>query len=48
MTLFGSVAFFIYDLRHARGPSNIPYPSGAAAAAVPGARALAAGVRLTF
>lgn len=26
VTLLGSVAFFIYDLRGARGPENIPYP----------------------
>jgi hypothetical protein len=47
VTLFGSVGLFIYDLRHARGPDNIPYPSGPAAA-VPGARGVAAGVRLAF
>ena len=46
-TLFGSVGLFIYDLRHARGPQNIPYPSGAAAA-MRARPAVAAGVRLAF
>ena len=39
VTLLGSVGLFIYDLRNARGPRDIPYPS---------ARAMAAGVRVAF
>lgn len=39
VTLLGSVGMFIYDLRNARGPRDIPYPSG---------RAIAAGVRVAF
>ena len=35
VTLLGSVALFVYDLRNGRGPADIPYPSGAGA---PGAR----------
>lgn len=31
VTLLGSVALFIYDLRNEHGPGNIPYPSGAPA-----------------
>ena len=27
VTLFGSAALFIYDLRNRRGPDNIPYPA---------------------
>ena len=44
VTLFGSVGLFIYDLRHARGPENIPYPS----AREMGGPGLAAGVRVPF
>ena len=30
VTLLGSAALFVYDLRNGRGPSDIPYPTGAA------------------
>lgn len=39
VALLGSVGLFIYDLRNARGPRDIPYPTG---------RAMAAGIRVTF
>jgi hypothetical protein len=51
VALFGSVALFVYDLRHARGPGNIPYPSGAPEGAAREAsawRSVAAGLRLAF
>jgi hypothetical protein len=51
VALFGSVALFVYDLRHARGPGNIPYPSGApegAAREASARRSVAAGLRLAF
>jgi hypothetical protein len=48
VTLFGSVGLFIYDLRHARGPVNIPYPSGTAAVGTPAAGALAVGAQVRF
>ena len=31
VTLLGSAGLFLYDLRNGRGPSDIPYPSGAGA-----------------
>jgi hypothetical protein len=47
VVLLGSVALFVYDLRNARGPQNIPYPSaGLARAATP--RGVAVGARLRF
>ena len=42
VTLFGSAALFIYDLRNGHGPQNIPYP----ARLTTPARALVVGVRL--
>jgi len=42
VTLFGSAALFIYDLRNSRGPENIPYP----ARLTTPARTLVIGVRL--
>jgi hypothetical protein len=44
VTLLGSAALFVYDLRNARGPADIPYPSGAAAAR----EAVIVGARLEF
>lgn len=44
-TLLGSVAFFIYDLRGARGPENIPYPAYRARIA---AGSVQLGARLPF
>ncbi|MDQ3698189.1 MAG: hypothetical protein M3373_09215 [Gemmatimonadota bacterium] len=43
VTLLGSAALFIYDLREERGPADIPYPSAASRH-----RDLAVGVRLAF
>jgi hypothetical protein len=34
VTLLGSVAFFVYDLRNGRGPDDIPYPPSRAGMAV--------------
>jgi hypothetical protein len=44
VALFGSTALFIYDLRNARGPRNIPYPSHAASS--PGG--IVVGARVSF
>ena len=41
ISLLGSVALFIADLRNSRGPADIPYPTGSAA------REVAIGVRLS-
>ena len=44
VALVGSVALFIYDLRNARGPRNIPYPAhGASASPI-----LGVGARVRF
>lgn len=40
ITLLGSVAFFVYDLRNGRGPDDIPYP--------PSRARMGVGLRLTF
>lgn len=49
VALLGSVGLFVYDLRNARGPRNIPYPGPATASAAPAASAgIAAGLRFTF
>lgn len=45
VALFGSAALFIYDLRNARGPRNIPYPSHASARPPGG---IVVGARLSF
>ena len=45
VTLLGSVALFVYDLRNGRGPANIPYP-GAALGRAP--RAVAVGASVGF
>lgn len=42
ITLLGSVALFIYDLRNEHGPGNLPYPSGTAQ------RAYLIGIHLPF
>jgi hypothetical protein len=44
VTLLGSAALFVYDLRNGRGPADIPYPSGAA----PRGRRLLLGARVAF
>jgi hypothetical protein len=49
VALLGSVGLFVYDLRNARGPRNIPYPGRATAAgATPPAAGIAVGLRFTF
>jgi hypothetical protein len=40
VTLLGSAALFVYDLRNGRGPDDIPYP--------PNRRGMAVGLRLAF
>jgi hypothetical protein len=45
VALFGSAALFIYDLRNARGPRNIPYPSHSSAAPPGG---IVVGARVSF
>jgi hypothetical protein len=40
VTLLGSAAFFVYDLRNGRGPDDIPYP--------PSRARIGVGLRLTF
>jgi hypothetical protein len=40
ITLMGSAALFVYDLRNGRGPDDIPYP--------PTGRGMAMGLRLAF
>lgn len=40
VTLLGSAAFFVYDLRNGRGPDDIPYP--------PSRARVGMGLRLTF
>lgn len=47
LTLLGSVALFVYDLRNARGPENIPYP-GSALSRVPAGRRVALGASVRF
>ena len=44
VTLLGSAALFVYDLRNGRGPADIPYPGSAARAA----RRVVVGARLAF
>lgn len=45
VTLLGSVALFVYDLRNGRGPANIPYPGATLDRSPPG---VALGARLEF
>ena len=45
VALFGSAALFIYDLRNARGPRNIPYPTQSSARPAGG---IAIGARVSF
>lgn len=47
LTLLGSVALFVYDLRNARGPGNIPYPAAGLTRA-PAGRGVAVGARVRF
>ena len=47
VALLGSVALFVYDLRNARGPANIPYPTAGLARA-PASRGTAMGVSVRF
>ena len=47
VVLLGSVALFVYDLRNARGPANIPYPT-AGLARMPAPRGVAMGASLRF
>lgn len=44
VTLLGSAAFFVYDLRNRRGPANIPYPAARSAMS----RGVAVGARFAF
>ena len=44
-SLLGGVVLFIYDLRHTRGPRDIPYPTSSAALSAP---SVGLGVRLSF
>jgi hypothetical protein len=47
VTLLGSVALFVYDLRNGRGPENIPFP-GAGLRLTPSGHRVAVGARLRF
>ena len=47
LTLLGSVALFVLDLRNVRGPGNIPYPA-AGLERSPGPRRVAAGASVRF
>ena len=49
VTLLGSVALFVYDLRNDRGPQNIPYPgSGAYRSTLSGPPGVALGATVNF
>ena len=47
LTLLGSVALFVYDLRNARGPENIPYPAAGLTRGAP-PRHVGVGARVRF